>query len=241
MDADAARLGPLVADKTVPFPAHQPLQGFTTTLVPLEPAHAPSLFKHMGGKENDDLWSYLPTEGFNTLEQTTEIITSFSKSKDPLYWAILSGPSSDEESEAIGFISYLNILPSHRRIEIGWVAYSRALQRTKRATEVMRILMAHAFDDLGYERVEWKANSLNAGSRAAALRLGFVYEGLFRKHIVFKGRRRDTAWFSCTDEEWPLVRSGLEGWLEDGNFDADGRQIRGLREIREAEAAKVAQ
>ena len=237
--ADAARLGPIVSSKTVPFPTHVPLHGLSTSLVPLTPDHAPSLFKHMGGPENDALWSYLPTEGFADLQKTTDIVTSFSKSKDPLYWAILSGPASEQASEAVGFISVLNIVPEHRRVEIGWVAFSPVLQRTRRATESIHLLMVHAFDTLGYERVEWKANALNAASLGAARRLGYVYEGTFRKHIVFKGRRRDTAWFSLTDEEWPPVNQGFQAWLAASNFDAEGKQIKGLKEMREEIAARA--
>jgi hypothetical protein len=99
------------------------------------------------------------------------------------------------------------------------------------ATEAMYLMMARAFDDLGYRRYEWKCDALNAPSRAAALRLGFTYEGLFRQAVVYKGRSRDTAWYSIIDEEWPALRAAYERWLSPDNFDADGRQRRGLREM----------
>jgi RimJ/RimL family protein N-acetyltransferase len=102
------------------------------------------------------------------------------------------------------------------------------------STEAMALMMSRAFDELGYRRYEWKCDSLNAPSRAAALRLGFTFEGLFRNAVVVKGRSRDTAWFSITDAEWPRVRAGFEAWLDPANFDAEGRQRRGLAELRAA-------
>jgi RimJ/RimL family protein N-acetyltransferase len=127
----------------------------------------------------------------------------------------------------------MNIVPSHRTIEIGHVLFSPVLQRTTAATESIYLLMKHCFEDLNYRRVEWKANDLNEPSKRAALRLGFVFEGVFRKHMVVKGRNRDTAWFSVTDDEWEGgVKGGLEKWLENANFDESGLQLRKLEEVR---------
>jgi len=116
--------------------------------------------------------------------------------------------------------------------EVGGINYSPRLQRRPGATEAMYLMMRRVFDELGYRRYEWKCDSLNAPSRAAALRLGFRYEGLFRQHVVYKGRSRDTSWFSVIDSEWPTLRSAFERWLEPSNCDAEGRQRASLSSLR---------
>jgi RimJ/RimL family protein N-acetyltransferase len=115
--------------------------------------------------------------------------------------------------------------------EIGHILFARALQRSTAATEAIYLLARHAFDDLGYRRLEWKCNAANDASRRAAARLGFRFEGVFFNHQVFKGRNRDTAWFSILDEEWPAVRAAYATWLAADNFDADGVQRRRLSEL----------
>jgi RimJ/RimL family protein N-acetyltransferase len=124
---------------------------------------------------------------------------------------------------AVGLGSYLRIDPSNGTVEVGHLQFSPLMQRTAVATESMYLMMKTAFE-LGYRRYEWKCDALNAGSRRAAERLGFTFEGIFRQAIVYKGRSRDTAWFSILDAEWPALRAALERWLDPGNFDADGRQ-----------------
>jgi RimJ/RimL family protein N-acetyltransferase len=128
----------------------------------------------------------------------------------------------------------MRIVPEHGVIEIGHIWFAPALQHTRRATEAIYLMARHAFDDLGYRRLEWKCDSLNEPSRRAAERFGFVYEGVFRQHMVVKGRNRDTAWFSIVDGEWPTVRAAFEAWLARENFDAEGRQRKSLRDVREA-------
>jgi RimJ/RimL family protein N-acetyltransferase len=118
-------------------------------------------------------------------------------------------------------------------IEVGNINYSPLLQRKPAATEAMFLMMSRVFDELGYRRYEWKCDSLNAPSRAAARRLGFTFEGIFRQAVVYKGRNRDTAWFSIIDAEWPAIRDGFERWLDPANFDADGRQVRRLEACRQ--------
>jgi RimJ/RimL family protein N-acetyltransferase len=120
--------------------------------------------------------------------------------------------------------------PEFGVIEIGHIWFGVPLQRSTAATETIYLLARHAFDDLGYRRLEWKCNSLNARSRRAAERFGFMFEGVFRQHQVVKGRNRDTAWYAMTDGDWPAVRTGFESWLRPANFDADGCQIRSLGE-----------
>ena len=149
-------------------------------------------------------------------------------SEDPLFHAIVDA----ETGKAVGIAGYLRIDPGNGVIEVGHLHYSPRLQQTRAATEAMYLLMRRAFDELGYRRYEWKCDSLNAPSRAAALRLGFTFEGIFRKAIVYKGRSRDTAWFSIVDDEWPQVKAGFERWLDPANFDAAGRQRARLAELR---------
>ncbi|HEV2100375.1 MAG TPA: GNAT family protein, partial [Stellaceae bacterium] len=128
--------------------------------------------------------------------------------------------------------SYLNIDRQNGAIEVGAIHYSPALQRHPAATEAMYLMMRRVFDELGYRRYEWKCDALNGPSRAAAQRLGFRYEGLFRQATVYKGRNRDTAWFSIIDGEWPALRETFERWLDPANFDADGRQRASLSALR---------
>jgi RimJ/RimL family protein N-acetyltransferase len=129
---------------------------------------------------------------------------------------------------AVGALSLMRVDPGNGSIEIGAVIFGAPLVRSVASTEAQRLLMGHVFDDLGYRRLEWKCNALNAPSRAAALRLGYTFEGVFRQAMVVKGRNRDTAWFSVLDGEWPAVRDRLDAWLDPANFDAAGEQRRRL-------------
>jgi RimJ/RimL family protein N-acetyltransferase len=148
--------------------------------------------------------------------------------EDPLFYAIVDRAAG----AARGMASFLRMEPQHGVIEIGHIWFAPALQRTRQATEAIFVLARHAFDDLGYRRLEWKCDSLNAPSRKAAERFGFVFEGVFRQHMVVKGRNRDTAWYSMTDGEWPARRAAFEAWLAPDNFSAGGAQRRSLAEIR---------
>lgn len=150
------------------------------------------------------------------------------RSHDPLFHAILDA----ETGAGLGIASYLRIAPEIGVIEVGFIAFSPRLQGTTAATEAMYLMMAHAFDDLGYRRYEWKCDALNAASRRAAERLGFTYEGTFRQATIYKHRNRDTAWFSILDGEWPRVRSAFQAWLDPANFTPEGIQLRALQEIR---------
>jgi RimJ/RimL family protein N-acetyltransferase len=128
----------------------------------------------------------------------------------------------------------MTIEPAHRSIEVGHIWLGPDLQRTIAATEALFLLIAYAMDDLGYRRMEWKCNAANAASRGAAVRLGFIHEGVFFQHRIFKGRNRDTAWFSILDTEWPAIRANFETWLAPENFDAHGRQRQSLGDLNRA-------
>src|SRR6185312_15097851 len=117
-------------------------------------------------------------------------------------------------------------------VEIGNIYWGPLISRTPVTTESLYLFARHAFDDLGYRRFEWKCNNTNEGSKRAAARFGFAFEGLFRQHMIVKDKNRDTAWFAMLDWEWPANRKAFEGWLDPSNFDREGRQKRRLAEIR---------
>ena len=148
-------------------------------------------------------------------------------SDDPLFFTLVR--AADERP--LGVASYLRITPEHGAIEIGHIWFGEPLQRTTAATEAIYLLARHAFDELGYRRLEWKCNALNDASRRAAERFGFGFEGVFRNHMVVKGRNRDTAWYAIVDRDWPRVRGAFEAWLAPENFDGEGRQRRRLGEL----------
>ena len=168
-------------------------------------------------------WTYLPYGPFDR----SKIIASGSTGvagDDPLFHAIIERRSG----RAVGVASYMRIDPAAGVIEVGGINYAPPLQRTPAATEAMYLMMRRVFDELGYRRYEWKCDALNAPSRAAAQRLGFQYEGMFRQATVYKARNRDTCWFSILDSEWPALKSAFERWLDPANFDAMGRQRQNL-------------
>jgi RimJ/RimL family protein N-acetyltransferase len=218
-------------------PARRPqrttLEGRVVRLVPLDPsAHAEALFAASHGPENERLWRYLFEGPFATRSAFDADLKLKESSEDRLFFAILDKSSGD----AVGYASYMRIEPAHRVIEVGSILFTPGLQRTIGATEAMYLMARHAFEDLRYRRYEWKCNALNAPSRSAALRLGFRFEGIFRQHMIIKGRNRDTAWFSMLDSEWPKRKAAFERWLDPSNFDANGRQKASLSALnREVE------
>ncbi|KAH6876618.1 acyl-CoA N-acyltransferase [Thelonectria olida] len=211
-------------------PSHISLHGKYVSLVPLQAEHAEPSYKHLGGPENAHLWTYMFTGPYEDIGEWKKNEEAKSKKTDPFFFTVLSGP----ESEPVGQMSLMNIVPDHRRIEIGSVILGEVLKQTRAATEAFFLLLRHAFEDLNYLRVEWKANHLNKPSLSAAERLGFVFEGIFKKHMIIKGRRRDTAWFAISDEDWPQAKRSLEAWLSEDNFDEDGKQRRSLKEVRQS-------
>lgn len=173
------------------------------------------------------LWTYMSVGPFGTKEVLKDWIATASKGRDPLFYAVVEMTSA----KAVGIASYMRIAPEAGSIEVGTIAYSPLLQRTSLATEAMFLMMAHAFETLGYRRYEWKCDSLNAASRKAAERYGFSYEGIFRQALVYKGRNRDTAWFSILDREWPAIKEAFVGWLDPENFDLNGQQKHRLADL----------
>ncbi len=188
--------------------------------------HAGQLFAAQSSAP--ELWEYLPYGPFESESAFRVWLTERAASSDPLFYAIIEMLSG----RALGMASFLRVEPGHGVIEVGHIWYSPALQRTRLATDAMYVMARHVFDDLGYRRYEWKCNSLNEPSRRAAVRLGFTFEGVFRQHMVIKGENRDTAWYSMLDGEWPAAKAAFKAWLRPENFDAEGRQLRSLAELR---------
>jgi RimJ/RimL family protein N-acetyltransferase len=198
------------------------LQGRFGRVEKLEPRHASALWTAFAG--HDDIWTYISTDGpFAVAAEFSSFIAKRAAADDPYAYAIIDGSES-----AVGYFTLMEIRPEARVIEVGHVLYSPALQRTPLGTEAQYLLARYAFETLGYRRYEWKCNSLNAASRRAALRYGFVYEGTFRQHVIAKGRNRDNAWFSMLDSEWPARKRNFERWLAPENFTTDGKQILSL-------------
>jgi RimJ/RimL family protein N-acetyltransferase len=191
------------------------------TLEPLDAGrHGDALWESVGGNANASLWEWMPDGPFPDRASLETVLRAKSVSKDPRFFAIVDRASG----LAQGHVSLMRDDPLHRVIEVGGIMYSPALQRTRGATEAMYLLAQHAFKGMKYRRYEWKCNALNSPSRAAALRLGFTFEGIFRQHMIIKGVNRDTAWFSMLDSEWPSRGAEFERWLDPGNF-MNGRQL----------------
>lgn len=172
-------------------------------------------------------WTYLPIEPFSSRADFEPFEAQMHQSADPYYLVIKAKTSG----QILGSFALMRIDRHNRTVEMGWVVYSTALQRTKMATEAQYLVMKYVFETLGYRRYEWKCDALNAPSRRAAERLGFRYEGTFRQAQVYKGRNRDTAWFSILDKEWHANKMRLEKWLDPANFDANGQQISPLQGV----------
>lgn len=209
-----------------PPPAPEPvrLEGGLVTVSPLSQGDFPGLWEAFS-EDDGGMWTYMGVGPFGSRAEMEEVASQWLGSRDPLFFTF------DMADGCGGWGSYMRIAPDHGVAEVGNLVFAPRFQRSVAATEAMYLMMRHIFA-LGYRRYEWKCDSLNAASRRAAERLGFTYEGTFRQHMVYKGRNRDTAWFSVIDEEWPHLRSAFEAWLDPSNFDESGVQVRRLAEIR---------
>jgi RimJ/RimL family protein N-acetyltransferase len=202
-------------------PTRRILAGRYCRLAPVDPPlHAEELFAAYSEAPDDRDWTYLFAERPPTPAMFGEYLAKLAAGEDPLHFTIID----ESTGKPGGTAALMRIDPVHGVIEVGSINYSPRLKQTRAGSEAMYLLMHHAFDDLGYRRYEWKCDSLNAASRVAAERYGFTYEGLFRSAVVYKGRSRDTAWFSILAEEWPRICAAFETWLNPDNFDAAGRQ-----------------
>jgi RimJ/RimL family protein N-acetyltransferase len=171
-------------------------------------------------RDHDQIWTYMWGYGpFPDELSFIEWLFTRERLEDPFSYAVI-----DSAGHAVGIVTLMEILPAMRRIEVGHIVYSPALQRTPLGTEVQYLLARYVFETLGYRRYEWKCNALNAASMRAALRFGFTYEGTLRQHMIAKGRNRDTAYYSMLDSEWPARKAEFERWLSPENFDGEARQ-----------------
>jgi RimJ/RimL family protein N-acetyltransferase len=214
------------------LPPHEPLIGSSVRLEPLDPAaHGKPLFSasHDSGAA-EPLFRYLPYGPFTGFEEFKSWLDLCAASTDPNFVCVMDGEAGAPQ----GMAAFMRMAPEHGVIEIGHIWFAPALQRTRQATEAIYLMARHSFDDLGYRRLEWKCDALNEPSRRAAERFGFTFEGVFRQHMVVKGRNRDSAWFSILDGEWPPIRAAFQAWLEPENFDAGGRQRQSLSAVRDA-------
>ena len=211
-----------------PPPSREPMAGGLCRVEHLDPdRHAQELFEANAADTAHRNWTYLPYGPFDTAGAYRAWMEAQCMGEDPLFHAVIDAATQ----RAVGVASYLRITPASGFIEVGHINFSPLLQRTPAATQAMYLMMRRAFE-LGYRRYEWKCDALNAHSRAAALRLGFSYEGIFRQATFYKSRNRDTAWFSILDAEWPAMKQAFESWLAADNFDEEGRQRKRLADFR---------
>ena len=226
--SDPTFSGPVVPAGAAKRPERSRLEGTTVAIEPLNAAeHGDSFWRLAGGEPNEELWRFMNNGPFPDRASFDLYLRDKAASEDPLYSAIVNRATG----EATGHAAYLRIEPAQRVIEIGAIVYTAELRKTRGATEAMYLMARHAFEELGYRRYEWKCNVLNEASERAAKRLGFTFEGIFRQHMIVKGRSRDTAWFAMLDSEWPLRKKEFERWLAEDNFDGTGRQKTRLSHI----------
>ena len=219
--------GRVVEARGVIAPAPTSLEGRYVLLRPLAPDDAPALYETLTGDDQDSLQRYTADPVLKSAAEARDLIAAKLAIGAAVYFACVEKATG----KFSGFACLMRVDTSHRVLEIGNVLYGERLRRSCAGTEVVYLLLKHAIEDLGFRRIEWKCNDNNAASRHAALRYGFNFEGVFRQHMIVKGRNRDTAWYSLLDREWPKRRESFEGWLAPENFDAEGRQIMSLAQL----------
>ena len=220
------KLGPKVKFKKAKLPEKKKLVGNYTILEPLNISkHSKDLYLQYSNDKKNIIWTYLPYGPFKTYLSFRNWLKSFCLNKDPFFYAIYS----KRHKKYCGMASYLRIEPVHGSIEVGHINYSLLLQNSVEGTETMYLMMKNAFEILGNRRYEWKCNNLNSASKYAAERLGFKFEGIFRQMFIFKGRNRDTAWYSIIDKEWPNYKKKYLSYLKKSNFTKTNRQKKSLK------------
>ena len=219
-------IGPIVENWTPPpIPAKTEMPGRYANVVPFDlAAHSRQLYDLNAA--DDAIWDYMPQGPFASFNAYRDWMADNALGADPMFHTIINL----ETGRAEGVATYLRIAPDAGSIEVGYITYSPALQRTRAGTEAMILMMRRAFD-LGYRRYEWKCNALNQPSRNLAMRLGMSFEGVFRQAAVVKERNRDTAWYAAIDKDWPAISDAFDAWLDPSNFDADGRQKTSLSDL----------
>ena len=222
-------IGPALDWRPARRPARTVLEGRHVRLRPVDPdGDAEALYAESHPPAADPgMWTYLFAGPYADAAALRDALSIDAQSEDPLVFTLVALPNE----HPAGVASYLRIKPEHGVIEIGGIWFGASLRQSTAAAEAIYLLAEYAFDELGYRRLEWKCDALNEASRRAAERFGFRFEGVFRRHMVVKGRSRDTAWYAIPDDEWPAVRGGFDAWLAAENFDQAGRQRRRLGEL----------
>jgi RimJ/RimL family protein N-acetyltransferase len=222
MTSAPAHIGPSIDGHPAKRPEWVTLEGRWITLTPLDAsAHAKALYEGSNGDAaRESVWAYLFDGPYRSLDEFRANIELKARSADPLFFAVIDNASG----RTVGYQTLMRIDAANRVIEVGNIMYTPAMQRTTGATEAQYLFARYVFEELGNRRYEWKCNALNAPSRRAAERFGFTFEGIFRQHMIVKGRNRDTAWFAMLDSEWPARKAAYERWLAPDNFDEKGRQ-----------------
>ncbi len=215
----------------IPRPAPQPvtLKGAYVTIRPYDrKTDQTALWDVFGGTATNELLRYFACPDFQTAEDFGNWLEAV-QTKGGWLTEVFSDNAT---GEIIGMAHYMRADPANGVVEVGGVAHSPKMQRSPASTEVHYLMAKHVFEDLGYRRYEWKCDNGNAQSKLSAVRLGFSYEGVFRKHMISRGLNRDTAWFAMVDDDWPLINKAFEAWLDSANFNPDGSQKRRLSDIR---------
>ena len=212
------------------MPDKSPMEGRYCRVEAIAPAHRDDLYEAFLLDAEGRNWTYLPQGPFDSRDAFNNWFPAHCADSSRITHAIIDQATN----RALGIASYLRVDPAVGSIEVGYINFAPPLQRTRMATEAMYLMMARVFDELGYRRYEWKCDSLNEPSRNAALRLGFTYEGHFRQATMYKNRNRDTDWLSILDSEWPALKQAFAAWLDESNFDADGKQRATLSSLIDA-------
>jgi len=222
-------IGPVVESHPAKRPERVTFEGRWVTLAPLDAdKHADALYEGSNGDAaRESVWTYLFDGPYTDRAVFKANILAKAQSTDPLFFAVIDNATG----VAVGYQTFLRIDLPNRAIEVGNIMYTPAMQRTPGATEAQYLFARYVFDELGNRRYERKCNNLNAPSKRAAKRFGFSFEGVFRQHMIVKGRNRDTAWFAMLDGEWPARKAAYQRWLKPDNFDGQGRQKTSLSEL----------
>lgn len=212
-----------------PLPEKITLQGNSVTVEPFDKMkHQTGLWDALGGLASNELLRYFPNGPYEKAEELAEWLETMNQRR--AYQTMIF--VSNKTSNIVGMASYMRIDPDNGVVEVGAVAHGAEMARGMMSTEAHYLMAKYVFDKLGYRRYEWKLNNENDKSHRAAIRYGFTFEGVFRQHIVAKGKNRDTAWYSMLDSEWPQIRQGFEKWLAPDNFDRNGLQKQRLEDMR---------
>ena len=224
-------IGESLADwQPAQFPDYCRFEGRLSRIEPIDiNRHAQDLFHAYALDNRDKMWTYMTYGPFNTVQSIEQWLEQALQIQDPQFYVLIEKSSG----KAVGLASYMRIKPEHGVIEVGGISFSPYLQRTPIATETMYLMMKRAFEQLNYRRYEWKCDALNAASCKAAQRFGFSFDGIFKKHIIYKNRNRDTAWYSILDDQWPTLKAAYEQWLTPENFDDNGQQRQRLGDLIE--------